>query len=74
MIEIEATEDTPMVSYGGGEEKSAMNFIRLCPNCGRFVKGDEKIEYRESDGLIESSPNATCKKCGRITMIFNGFY
>ena len=39
--------------------------------CGRFVKADKKV--RMSDAGLIPGPNATCKKCGRVEMLFEGF-
>lgn len=47
-------------------------FIRVCEKCGRFVKPDESIIVNEITGLSKE-PNATCKKCDRTTMLFQGF-
>ncbi len=48
-------------------------FIPVCPVCGRFVRSDATIRYNESVG-IKDEPNATCKKDGRVSMIFEGFF
>ncbi|GEM_PF-2173948 len=55
------------------EEYGAAYFIPVCSKCGRFVKADETIEINEVRGL-KKQPNATCSKCGRVEMIFEGFY
>ena len=47
-------------------------FIPVCTICGRFVKADETIQTNDEIGLRDQ-PNATCKKCGRIQLIFEGF-
>lgn len=47
-------------------------FIPVCEKCGRFVKSDETILINEEEGL-KNQPNATCKKCGRTKMLFEGF-
>lgn len=54
-------------TYEGG-----LVFVPVCPKCGRFVKADETVTV---NGLGEyvKEPNATCSKCGRIEMIFEGF-
>ena len=48
-------------------------FVRQCPNCKKFVKADGKIK---ANRLYEPSqePNATCSKCGRVTMPYLGLY
>jgi uncharacterized Zn finger protein len=64
-------ENTRRVVYEGG-----MQFLPICPNCGRYVKADEKLETLYNEWTDESkieSPNATCKKCGRVQMFFEGY-
>ncbi len=62
---------TPVVSYMGGA-----CFARVCPTCGRWVIADAEVtvygpadepHYRE--GL---HTNATCSRCGRVEMPFQG--
>ena len=48
-------------------------FIPVCEKCGRFVKADKLIWANESKGLRDC-PNATCSKCGRTEMMFEGFF
>ena len=66
-------EDFRRVVYGDGA-----TFVPVCAGifdqsegCGRFVKADETV--RVSDAGLAPSPNATCKKCGRVEMLFEGF-
>lgn len=47
------------------------SFIPRCEICNRFVKADETI--KGNDHGIADEPNATCKKHGRIKMIFVGY-
>lgn len=47
-------------------------FVPVCTQCGRFVKADKKIYVNENTGL-KDQPNATCSKCGRVKMPFEGF-
>ena len=54
------------------EEIGDAVFVPICPICGRFVKADDTIEINDSG--LRSAPNATCKKCGRVQMPFEGFY
>jgi len=56
------------IRYEGGAQ-----FVPVCPECGRFVKADESIMLNEISG-IRHKPNATCTKCGRIEMPFEGFF
>jgi len=60
--------------YGerGGSEYAGAVFVPVCPQCGRFVKADDAITFCE--GAVKPQPNATCKRCGRVAMIFEGFY
>jgi len=55
------------VVYGDGA-----TFVPACPRCGRFVKADEEIKIN-GIGEYVAGDNATCKKCGRIEMPFEGF-
>jgi hypothetical protein len=50
------------IVYDGGA-----TFVPVCPECGRFVKADKTT----TDLKL---PNATCKKHGRVKMIFEGYY
>lgn len=60
-------ENTRRVTYGEGA-----TFVPVCENCGRFVKADNEIYINDSTGL-KDQPNATCSKCGRTKMLFEGF-
>ena len=61
-------ENTRRVVYEG----DGATFVPVCQYCGRFVKADPKIMVNEVSGL-HPGPNATCSKCGRTRMIFEGF-
>lgn len=61
-------EGVKRVVYDGGA-----TFVPVCEKCGRFVKADKAIEVSEISGL-KKQPNATCKKCGRVEMLFEGFF
>lgn len=54
------------------DEYGLATFIPVCELCGRFVKADESILVGENGLSVET--NATCKKCGRTHMIFEGFF
>ena len=56
------------IAYGD----ECATFIPVCPHCGRFVKEDDAIRLNDV-GLVDR-PNATCAKCGRINMPFEGFF
>ena len=53
--------------YEGGA-----TFVPVCLLCGRFVKADQCVIVHELHGLSKQA-NATCKKCGRTNMLFEGF-
>lgn len=61
-------EGVRRVVYG----ESGATFVPVCAVCGWFVKADETIFVNDEVGL-KDAPNATCKKCGRTKMIFEGF-
>jgi len=54
-----------------GSEYAGATFIPVCQTCGRFVKADATVKFQ--GGTVADLPNATCKKCGRVKMIFEGF-
>lgn len=64
---------TPLVSYAGD-----MVFARICPKCGRYVKADAEVTVYGDD--LEPvyherrHANATCSRCGRVEMTFQGYY
>lgn len=57
----------------GDDEVGTMQFIPVCQKCGRFVKADDHVTTR-GDGELVKKPNATCSKCGRVEMIFEGYF
>lgn len=60
-------EGTRRVVYEGDA-----TFVPVCSQCGRYVKADDTIQI-DGNGLLANQPNATCKKCGRVKMLFEGF-
>lgn len=64
-------ENLRRIQYGDDYYGFA-TFIPVCPKCGRFVKADKTISIGEA-GIKPNEPNATCKKCGRVEMPFEGF-
>ena len=72
MIEVELTPNTPMQFYNG-DDCEVLAFVRLCPNCARFVSPDESVLVNGLDE-VSKEPNANCSKCGRVTMIFDGWW
>ncbi len=65
-------EEGPRVSYDCGDDGGHAQFVRVCPKCGRFVTADPTVMVSEVSGL-KDQPNATCSKCGRVQMPFEGF-
>lgn len=59
--------ESPRIVYGDG-----MQFVRVCSKCGRFVKADPSVMIRNE--TLADVPNATCSKCGRVKMIFEGWF
>jgi len=49
-------------------------FVPVCEKCHRFVKADDEIAFSQWDGSLGEQTNATCRKCGRTRMLFEGFY
>jgi hypothetical protein len=63
--------ETPLVQYGSA------CFERVCPVCRRFVKADDTAMICEGYGGLTDDKrpaNATCSKCGRVTMGFVGWF
>jgi hypothetical protein len=52
--------------------KSGAQFVPVCEKCGQFVRADKTIRVSEGLGLSKDM-NATCSKCGRTHMLFEGF-
>ena len=63
-----AYENVRRVTYQDGAV-----FVPVCETCGRFVKSDEFIQVNGLDEL-KDQPNATCSKCGRVKMLFEGWF
>ena len=59
-------EGTRRITYGEGA-----TFVPVCDQCGRFVKADKRIRFQYEGPPV--GPNATCKHCGRIEMLFEGY-
>lgn len=47
-----------------------LSFHAICPKCGEPVQADNSIDCIE--GGYVKQPNATCLKCGRVEMPFDG--
>jgi hypothetical protein len=65
-------ENLKRVIYGDKGTGGAW-FIPVCPNCGRFVKADSHLSFNGL-GEYQKGANATCSKCGRVEMPFEGYY
>ena len=63
-------ENLRRVSYTHSEHGDAQ-FVPVCAKCFRFVKADATIRVGAITILHE--PNATCSKCGRTEMLFEGW-
>lgn len=72
---LDSGERVRFVSYGSSDtEFGRATFVPVCPKCGRFVKADEEMTFSYTDHPgINSKPNATCAKHGRVQMPFEGF-
>ena len=64
-----AYESLRRVRYGD------MQFVPVCLFCGRFVKADEKYCYfKNGIDEVKHCDNATCSRCGRVQMPFEGYF
>jgi len=63
-------ENVRRIRYGG---EDGPQFIPVCPSCGQFVKADETMMLNADYDFRRGVANATCKKHGRIQMLFEGF-
>ena len=70
---IGAYENFRRVSYAGPDHVGDPVFVPVCLTCGRFVKADGSIFVNEL-GRFRDDSNAECKKCGRVSMPFDGFF
>ena len=63
----------PTYAYEGvrrlvyGEDEGA-TFVPICEKCGRFVQADKEVLINDRNAI-----NATCSKCGRTRMLFEGY-
>ena len=65
-------EGVRRIVYGGEDSKYAgATFVPVCVSCGRFIKADDSVRF-QGDTIAEG-PNATCSRCGRVEMLFEGF-
>ena len=62
------------ITYSCGDEFGDALFVPQCPKCGRFVKPDKELDFQYNMlGDYKIGDNATCTKCGRVQMPFEGF-
>lgn len=66
MSDYEYTEMRRVV-YGEGA-----TFVPVCEKCFKFVKADPELKTDSYGQPV--GPNATCKKDGRVQMLFEGYY
>ncbi len=60
------------IIYGAkGDYYEGATFVPVCQRCHRFVKADASMRFQND--TIAEGPNAWCSRCGRISMIFEGF-
>lgn len=62
-------ENTRRITLGNGAQ-----FVPVCIKCSRFVKADKEINFYTYSEELVKRPNATCAKCGRVEMMFEGFF
>ncbi len=72
MIDEGSYENMRRIGYDAGDGIGCATFVPVCEKCGRFIKADKTVMVNEINGLSNDF-NATCKKCGRTHMIFEGF-
>lgn len=65
-------ENMYRVQYDGNDSVGNATFIPVCKKCGRFVKADKTVTVNMM-GEFKDKYNATCSKCGRTEMLFEGF-
>ena len=63
-------ENTRRVTYNFGPDIGRAVFVPVCPICSRYVKPGT---VRASLGGLSDEPNATCKRHGKVRMVFEGF-
>lgn len=66
----ELDEFAPRAVYPTPE--GTAQFVQRCPKCGRYVTADKIAEFR-GEHMRPVDPNATCSKCGRVGMCFEGW-
>lgn len=67
-------EGTRRISYPDRDEGEEFGptFVPVCVKCGRFVKADATVGFGGPYGH-PVEPNASCSRCGRTSMVFEGY-
>ena len=68
-MDYEEYINTRRIRYANGAQ-----FVAVCSKCCRYVKADKRIKMDWEGGIIPGETNATCSKCGRTEMVFEGFF
>ena len=72
-----AYEGVRRLVYGDGGEFDGATFVPVCMGadgkggCGRYVKADPSVTCNHKG--LAPQPNATCSRCGRVQMVFEGY-
>lgn len=66
--------EQPSVAYDHDVLGESAVFVRVCPHCCRFVKADDTLPTKVNGDFDSERPNATCSRCGRVAMEFEGWY
>ena len=61
-------EGVRRVCYGD----DGATFVPVCVKCGRFVKADKTMVF-QGPNRQPVEPNATCSRCGRTAMLWEGY-
>lgn len=67
-------DERPRITYPC-PDLGTLLFVPVCVSCGRFVTADETVRLKmiEGDCVEPLTPNATCRRCGRTAMLWEGF-
>ena len=55
-------DSAPLICYG----KDGPAFVRLCPNCGRFMRWPKELKWQENGEGKCRFPQIECSKCGPV--------
>jgi hypothetical protein len=68
-------EGTKRIRYEIDDETGSAQFVPVCNKCHQFVIPDENIMVMDDHSVVKPcEPNATCSKCGRTSMLFEGYF